>query len=549
MTFYIILALAAVVTLIVGFAIGWKFKSERLKDFIAEAQAQAQKIIENAELEGETLKKEKVIAGQDELYEKRQALEKEIKQQKSEVNRYEEEIAEREVQLERKSDLITKKEKNLEELTVTLNEKEEVIVNKETRLQRLIDEQNENLEKIAGLTREKARQMLLDNLISAVKKEAAQTLHEIREEASQNANRKAKEIIVSAIQESAADHSVETTVSIVKLPTDDMKGRIIGREGRNIRAFEITTGIDVIVDDTPEIVILSGFDPIRREVAKLSLEKLIADGRIHPARIEDVVTKTREEFEDLLLESGEEVLMDLNLSGFSNEIIKLIGKMKYFTSYGQNILQHSIEVAKLSSLMAAELGLETNLAKRAGLLHDIGKVVQGRIDDDHMEVGRELLKKNNGNPIVINAVESHHVGEKPISLIAALVNAADSISLSRPGARKESLEGYIKRLNKLEGIALDFEGVDRAFAIQAGREIRVMVDFEKVDDVMSQQLARDIAGRLEKELEYPGQIKIMLIREYRAAGKAVQDRPDQAIFFWKPCLQGHRADPERASCP
>ena len=520
MSIYIVLAIVIVVVLIIGFGLGWKFKSERLKDFIAEAQSQAQKILENAEFEGNTLKKEKIIAGQDELYEKRQVLEKEIKQQKSEINRYEEEIADREVQLDRKSDLITKKEKNIEELTVTLNEKEEVIVNKETRLQRLIDEQNESLEKIAGLTREKARQMLLDNLINAVKKEAAQTLHEIREEASQIANRKAKEIIVSAIQESAADHSVETTVSIVKLPTDDMKGRIIGREGRNIRAFEITTGIDVIVDDTPEIVILSGFDPIRREVAKLSLEKLIADGRIHPARIEDVVTKTREDFEDLLIESGEEVLMDLNLAGFSNEIVKLIGKMKYFTSYGQNILQHSIEVAKLTSLMAAELGLDTNLAKRSGLLHDIGKVMQGRIDDNHMDIGRELLKRNNENPVVINAVASHHEDEKPISLIAALVNAADAISLSRPGARKESLESYVKRLNKLEGIALDFEGVDRAFAIQAGREVRVMVDFEKVDDIMSQQLARDIAGRLEKELEYPGQIKIMLIREYRAAGVA-----------------------------
>lgn len=520
MSIYIITIAIAVTTSALGIFLGWKLKNNRIKDYVSEARQQAEKILENANSEGETLKKEKIIEGQDELYQKRQGLEEEFRKRKTEIHRLEDEVSEKEVQLERKSDIIAKEEKNLAEISHTLSEKEEVLVNKEKRVQKLLDEQNANLEKIAGLTKEEARKMLLDNLINSVKKEAAQTLSEIREEATKTAKNKAKEIVVSAIQESAADHSVETTVSIVRLPNDDMKGRIIGREGRNIRAFEISTGIDVIVDDTPEIVILSGFDPIRREVAKTSLEKLIADGRIHPARIEDVVAKTWEEFDDILLESGEEVLINLNISGFSDEIVRLIGKMKYFTSYGQNLLQHSIEVAKLSSLMASEIGLEANLAKRAGLLHDLGKVVGGRIDDNHMEIGREILKKNNENPIVINAVAQHHEQEKPVSLIASLINAADAISLSRPGARKESLETYISRLSKLEEIALGFEGVDRAYAIQAGREVRVMVDFEKVNDVLSQQLARDIATRLEKELEYPGQIKISLIREFRAVGVA-----------------------------
>lgn len=520
MSIYIITIAIAVTASALGIFLGWKLKNNRIKDYVSEARQQAEKILENANSEGETLKKEKIIEGQDELYQKRQGLEEEFRKRKNEIHRLEDEVSEKEVQLERKSDIIAKEEKNLAEISQTLSEKEEVLVNKEKRVQKLLDEQNANLEKIAGLTKEEARKMLLDNLINSVKKEAAHTLNEIREEATKGAKNKAKEIVVSAIQESAADHSVETTVSIVRLPNDDMKGRIIGREGRNIRAFEISTGIDVIVDDTPEIVILSGFDPIRREVAKTSLEKLIADGRIHPARIEDVVAKTWAEFDDILLESGEEVLINLNISGFSDEIVRLIGKMKYFTSYGQNLLQHSIEVAKLSSLMASEIGLEANLAKRAGLLHDLGKVVAGRIDDNHMEIGREILKKNNENPIVINAVAQHHEQDKPVSLIASLINAADAISLSRPGARKESLETYISRLSKLEEIALGFEGVDRAYAIQAGREVRVMVDFEKVNDVLSQQLARDIATRLEKELEYPGQIKISLIREFRAVGVA-----------------------------
>ncbi len=520
MTLYLILGLSGIVLLLAGFFIGWRIKSTQIEDYVAEAKDQAERILKNASLEGENLKKEKIIEGQDEIYQKKQKFEDEIRQMKAALKEREVRFSEREIQLDRKSDLLSKKEKNLDSLAREMLEKETALQNREQRLQKLMDEHNEALEKIAQLSREEARKMLMDNLVTSVKKEAAQMLYEIREEAKQTAFAKAKEIIVSAIQESATDHSVETTVSIIQLPSDDMKGRIIGREGRNIRAFEITTGVDVIVDDTPEIVILSAFDPVRREVAKISLEKLVADGRIHPARIEDVVNKTREELNEYMMETGEEVLMELNLSGFSDEIVRLIGKMKYFTSYGQNVLQHSKEVAKLSSLMAAELNMDTNLAKRAGLLHDIGKVIQGRLDEDHVSLGKELLKKYNESETVLEAISAHHTPDKPVSLLAALVNAADSISLSRPGARKESLENFIKRLKTMEEIAVSFEGVGRAFAIQAGREIRVMVDFEKIDDMMSQQLARDIAARLEKELEYPGQIKVMVIREYRASGLA-----------------------------
>jgi ribonuclease Y len=517
---YILLPLAGLLMIGIGFLLGWTIKKARIRDFVAEAKLDAERILENARLEGENLKKEKLIEAQDELHRLQQKKETEWRNKRADLSSLEEKLNNRDVQLNRREELVARKDSTLEGLAVELQDREHTLRNKETRLGRLVDEQNSKLEQIAGLSRAEARQQLLDNLLATVRKEAAQTLNEIVEEARQSAHLKAKETVVAAIQQSAADHSVETTVSIVTLPSDDMKGRIIGREGRNIRAFEMTTGIDVIVDDTPEVVILSGFDPIRREIAKLSLEKLIADGRIHPARIEDVVNKTREEFDDILLETGEAVLMDLSLSGFADDLVRLFGRMKYFTSYGQNLLQHSVEVARLASLIAAELELDSNLAKRAGFLHDIGKVVQGRFDENHTDIGRELLRKHKESQTIIDAISEHHAEGKAIALLSAIVHAANAISMSRPGARKDSLEGFIRRQRKLEDIALSFDGVDRVFAVQAGREVRVMVDFEKVNDAMSQQLAHDIAKKLEKDLDYPGQIKIMLIREFRAAGIA-----------------------------
>jgi ribonuclease Y len=502
------------------FVIGWSIKSAKVKDFVAEAKEQADRIMQNANLEAESLKKEKMVEGQDEIYQLRQKSDEEVRSQKKELNEYEKKLSEKEIELDSRQDNLQKNERLTNEKQRLVEDKERQLSFKENRLDKLIDEQNSKLENIAGMTREEAKQRLMDNLVEDVKKEAAQTLYDIREEARKNANQAAKEIMVSAIQESAVDHAVETTVSIIKLPNDDMKGRIIGREGRNIRAFELNTGIDIIVDDTPEIVILSGFDPVRREVAKLSLEKLIADGRIHPSRIEDVVARAWEEMDEHILHTGEEMLLELSLATLPTEIIKLIGKMKYFTSYGQNLLQHSKEVAKLAALMATELELDSGLAKRAGLLHSIGKVMQGRLDDNHVEIGKELLRKHNFNPVVIDAVSHYKENDKPMSLIGALVNAAVTISCSRPGARKDSLESFIKRLQKLEAIAMDFDGVHKVHAIQAGREIRIMVDFEKINDQRVQQMAKDIAAKLEKELDYPGQIKVMIIREFRASGIA-----------------------------
>ncbi|MBU2584727.1 MAG: ribonuclease Y, partial [Bacteroidetes bacterium] len=378
-----------------------------------------------------------------------------------------------------------------------------------------ITEQNIRLERTAGLTRDEAKKMLIENLSNEAKAEAAQSIKNIRDQAKAECKKEAQKIIVQAIQRSAADHSVETTISVVQIQNEEMKGRIIGKEGRNIRAFEAATGVDVIVDDTPEAVILSAFDPFRREVAKVSIEKLMADGRIHPARIEEVVEKVKEELDDRFIEDGENALVELGLHGMHKELIKLVGKMKYRSSYGQNLLQHSIEVAMLAGIIAAELGLDPTYAKRGALLHDIGKTVEKGVEGPHALLGWEITKKYNEHPIVVNAVGSHHDDIEMEHPVAAIVQAADSISGSRPGARREPLEGYVKRLEKLEAIAKSFEGVAKTYAIQAGREVRVVVEHEKIDDVTADRLAQEIAGKIQEEMEYPGQIKVVVIREVR----------------------------------
>ena len=391
---------------------------------------------------------------------------------------------------------------------------------KEKELSRMIGEENSRLERISGITRDEAKKQLSDNLIETVKTESAQLLKEIRDKAKEEAKKEAQKLIVQAIQRTAADHTVETTVSVLNLESDEMKGRIIGREGRNIRAFEAATGVDDIVDDTPEAVILSGFDPFRREVARMSLERLIADGRIHPARIEEVVEKVKKELEEETIRTGENALLEVGLHGAHAEIVKHIGRMKYRSSYGQNLLQHSIEVSFLCGIMAAELNLDVNLAKRGGLLHDIGKTVDRSVEGPHALLGYELVKKYNEHAVVANAVGSHHEDIPMESPIAALVQAADAISGARPGARRESVEGYVKRLEKLESLAKSFKGVLNTYAIQAGREVRVICNHELLDDAAADQLSHEIANKIQQEMEYPGQIKVMVIREFRSVSFA-----------------------------
>ena len=413
-------------------------------------------------------------------------------------------------------ELLNKKEREQVQLKRQIEEREKALVPKQAELDRLVAEENIRLERASGLSRDEAKRVLMENLANEAKSEAALMLKEIRDKAKDEAKKESQKLIVHAIQRTAADHSVETTVSVLNIQSDEMKGRIIGREGRNIRAFEAATGVDVIVDDTPEAVILSGFDPFRREVARLSLERLIADGRIHPTRIEEVVEKVRAELEEDIIKTGENTMLECGLHGGHKEILKLVGRMKYRSSYGQNMLQHSVEVAFLTGMMAAELGLDSNLAKRSGLLHDIGKCVDKSIEGPHALLGYEISKKHGEHPIVVNAIGSHHDDIPMESPIAALVQAADAISGARPGARRESVEGYAKRLEKLETFANSFQGVEKTYAIQAGREIRVVVEPTKVDDAGADQLAHDLANKIEEEMEYPGQIKVTVIREFRS---------------------------------
>jgi ribonuclease Y len=514
MELYILIPLIVVFSVALFF-IGWMLNSQVGKQSIASAEKQAKKIIEEAEREANNIKKEKLLEVKDEWFKKKQAFEQEVTTKKNNLQNYERQIKIREEALDKKTDVLEKKERQIQELEAKLNEKISEFEQKSNQLNAIIEEQTHKLEKIAGLTQEEAKKMLIENLITEAKAEAAQIIKQIRDDAKAEAKKEAQKIIVQAIQRSAADHSVETTVSVIQIQNEEMKGRIIGKEGRNIRAFEAVTGVDVIVDDTPEAVILSAFDPFRREVAKVALERLIADGRIHPARIEEVVEKVKIDLEDQIIEDGENTLIELGIHGMHPELVRLIGKMRYRQSYGQNLLQHSKETAILAGIMAAELGLDPNLAKRGAILHDIGKVLDKNTEGPHALLGAEVAKKYNEHPIVVNAIASHHEDVEMEHPIAAIVQAADAISGARPGARREPLESYVKRLEKLETLAKSFEGVAKTYAIQAGREVRVVVEHEKIDDLNAEKLAQEIADKIQEEMEFPGQIKVVVIREVR----------------------------------
>ena len=509
-----------VVLLGAGVVLGWVLNVKNGQNRIASAKEAARKVLLDAEKEAETLKREKLLEVKDEWYSKKKEFDSDVQSKRNKLQAQEKALEVREENIDRKVELLGKKEREQLNLKRSLEERARTLDGRQTELDRLVAEENIRLERTSGLSREEAKKQLIDNLANEARQEAALLLKEIRDKARDDAKKEAQKLIVQAIQRTAADHSVETTVSVLNIQSDEMKGRIIGREGRNIRAFEAATGVDVIVDDTPEAVILSAFDPFRREVARVSLERLIADGRIHPARIEEVVEKVRCELEEEVIRVGENTLLEMGLHGAHKELLRLLGRMKYRSSYGQNMLQHSIEVAYLTGMMAAELGLDANLAKRSGLFHDIGKCVDRSVEGPHALLGMEIAKKYGEHALVANAIGSHHDDVPMESPIAPLVQAADAISGARPGARRESVEGYVKRLEKLEAFAQSFQGVAKTYAIQAGREVRVVVEQDRVDDAMADQLAHDISAKIQREMEYPGQIKVTVIREFRSVAYA-----------------------------
>jgi ribonuclease Y len=502
------------------FLAGWLISNYFRRSRISSAKENAQKILADAKKDAETARKEIMLEAKDEQFRIKQKTDRETQARQNELGKLERSLRDKELNVNRRSDLLDHREKDLKVLERNIFEREKMLKVKDEKLTTLMGEENQKLENIARMTADEAIQQLKANLIDKAKQQAAESIKEIRDNARLQANREAREIIVNAIQRSAADHSAETTVSVVTLPNDEIKGRIIGREGRNIRAFEQATGVEIIVDDTPEAVILSGFDPYRREVARMALEKLTSDGRIHPGRIEEIIKKCEKELEEIVAQTGEQSMVETGVLGLHPELQKYLGRLKFRTSYGQNVLQHSIEVANLAGLMAAELGLDANLAKRAGLLHDIGKAIDRNTEGTHAKIGADLVRKFREGKVVQNACAAHHEDEEYTSLISVLVQAADAISGSRPGARRETLEGYVKRLTKLEEIATSFAGVSKSFAIQAGREMRVMVEHDKVSDAEAEQLASDIAAKIQQEVEYPGQIRITVIREFRAVDYA-----------------------------
>ena len=508
----VIVLVASVIAIIAAVLITAKVTTNRLKKnaegTIGNAEEKAREIIDEALKTAENKKRESLLEVKEESIRTKNELDKEIKERRAEAQRYERRVQQKEENIDKKADAIEKREASLASREESLNRMKEEV-------SRLNEQRVQELERISGLTSEQAKDYLLKIVEDEVKHESAVMIKEMESRAKEEADKKAKEYVVNAIQRCAADHVSETTISVVQLPNDEMKGRIIGREGRNIRTLETMTGVDLIIDDTPEAVILSGFDPIRREVARIALERLIVDGRIHPARIEEMVEKAHKEVEVMIKEEGEAATLEVGVHGIHPELVRLLGKMKFRTSYGQNALKHSIEVAQLSGLLAAELGLDVRLAKRAGLLHDIGKAVDHEMEGSHIQLGAELCRKYKENATVINAVESHHGDVEPTSLIACIVQAADTISAARPGARRETLETYTSRLRQLEDITNNFKGVDKSFAIQAGREVRVMVVPEQISDADMVLLARDISKQIEAELEYPGQIKVNVIRESR----------------------------------
>jgi ribonuclease Y len=510
------MVLLVIISIIIGFGAAWLILRRIGDSKITSAEETVRKMLEEANKEAHIKKKEALLEAKEEWYKVKSGYEREFQQKNNEIQKIERRAAEKESAADRKTEIIDKRDRDLQIRERNLTTREKGITVREQDLDKLIKSQNEKLEKIAQMTSEEAKEELKANLISEAKLEAAAMIKDIKDKAEQDAEKEAKEIIIQSIYRCAADHTVESTVSVVNLPNEEMKGRIIGREGRNIRSFETATGIDVIVDDTPEAVILSGYDPIRREIARMSLEKLITDGRIHPTRIEEVVEKSSKEMEIIVRDIGEQACFDLGIQGLHMDVIKLIGKLNYRSSYGQNVLQHSKEVAILAGLMASELQLDPVIAKRAGLLHDIGKAIDRETEGTHTQIGADFLTRYNESPVVINAVLSHHGDVPQETPYSIFVQAGDAISGARPGARREPLEAYIKRLEKLEELADSFKGVSKAFAIQAGREIRVIVECETVDDLGASIMAGDIAKRIEQELEYPGQIKVSVIRESRS---------------------------------